>query len=920
MLGPYELLAELARGGQGVVYKARQPGIDRTLAIKVLLTPTPNHLERFKQEAQVLARLQHPNLPKVMDLGEDSGRPYMVMEFLEGTDLGDVIREQGPLDADAAVEILATIARTLQHCHEHGVVHRDLKPGNVMIKVGTGSPVLVDFGLLKRDPQTFGELSTDQRASLLTQTGETLGTPSYMAPEQTDPSFGAIGPHTDVYALGATLYCLLTGEAPFKGATSYNVILKVMQELPPDPRRIRPEVPSHLADLCMRAMAKEVGERPASAERFAGELSGLARPRPRSLISPRILTVATVALGVLGFGLWKLSSPAPIGGEELRARAKAIHSEAGEWLRAKGPIRSATAPVSALSQRLQLLAARAAPGERDALRRADARVAALVGLSALANGDPQSARASLEALKGDVTPEALALRGGLLSLPGGDGPDAARLLARAMRRRVNRIDLRAWRARAHSRSQALGTTAAAEILEDLERVEVNRGQLSPEERAIRIRALLTRGHFPQAEAELHALSDPPVDLAWEFALVRVDAELGTNPQACLDRLASLSPQDVGGGSPKRAALAKRVANLVLETLAQVDLTQSAEEEESAARNRRILALERQTIPAMRLHRALLPNAPLPPEIRAAVLAKGTGYQHRGPLDMALALADLEQDDLVVQRTVAYQIQRSQPRESLIPLFEVMRRAIRLEPDATERTSLRSLLCSQIARVMDDLLRRYDDQLGPESLDLASQLLEQPLEANRRAAILVARSRVLRLKGDYEDSLRDLDESLALRGDVPFNHGLRGLTYELLGRHEEALKDFVVHHHNSVDRGPIRERAGLRVWEASRKVKGYDDQVLRSIDIVLRGGESRGGWLVRAAWLHLKAGDVDEAKSRLAKARPIFQRETDLRSLEQRLASLIAAVEERGRAALDAASALVEELERLRMANPGRMRP
>jgi tetratricopeptide (TPR) repeat protein/predicted Ser/Thr protein kinase len=299
-LGPYQLGKELARGGQGVVYQAALSGLNTPLAIKVLLSETPELVARFKQEGQVLARLEHPSLVKVFDLAEQSGHPYLVMELLEGEDL-KAVRGKRVLKIERVVEILRVVARTLQHCHDNGIVHRDLKPENVMIEGFTGCPVLVDFGLLKRDPEVFGQLSMDERALSLTQSGEVLGTPSYMAPEQTDPSFGAIGPQTDVYALGALLYFLLTGQAPFTGATSINVILKVMQEPPPNPWTLRPETPDRLAKLCMQAMSKDPAERPESADAFARALTDQNRVSAsgsRPWVTPLALATLLAALGV----------------------------------------------------------------------------------------------------------------------------------------------------------------------------------------------------------------------------------------------------------------------------------------------------------------------------------------------------------------------------------------------------------------------------------------------------------------------------------------------------------------------------------------------------------------------------------------------------------------------------------------------
>ncbi|MHC4925201.1 MAG: bifunctional serine/threonine-protein kinase/formylglycine-generating enzyme family protein, partial [Planctomycetota bacterium] len=324
-IGPYELLDELARGGQGVVYEVRQPGVDRRLAIKVLFDSDSTSRERFRREARVLASLQHTNLPRVVDLGEHEGQPYLVMEFLEGDSLRDLVRERGPLGVSRSVEILGVVARVVHYCHQQGVIHRDLKPANVVLEKGAGRPVLVDFGLLKLDPLR-GNVSHDERASALTKSGDVLGTPSYMAPEQIDPSFGKIGPLTDVYALGATLFSLLTGEPPFAGATAYNVILKVLEQPPPNPAVLSPNVPPSLAELCAQAMAKDPGARPPAALAFANELEKAAGPPARA--TPRWLLTslaALLALAVAAFGVTATRfSPGP------SARETAAKTDVGQ--------------------------------------------------------------------------------------------------------------------------------------------------------------------------------------------------------------------------------------------------------------------------------------------------------------------------------------------------------------------------------------------------------------------------------------------------------------------------------------------------------------------------------------------------------------------------------------------------------------
>ena len=222
-LGDYELLEEIGRGGQGVVFRARQKSLNRTVALKVISLgqwASKAHLKRFRLEAEAAARLEHPGIVPIHEVGERDGQCYFSMKFIEGGQLDEVTKsarriggEREPMSIRQAVELIAKVTRTVHYAHEHGILHRDIKPGNILLDQ-KGEPHLTDFGLAR----------LVETESTVTRTLEVLGTPSYMAPEQAVGNNAAVAKATDVYGIGAVLYQLLTGQPPFAGGTTYETI------------------------------------------------------------------------------------------------------------------------------------------------------------------------------------------------------------------------------------------------------------------------------------------------------------------------------------------------------------------------------------------------------------------------------------------------------------------------------------------------------------------------------------------------------------------------------------------------------------------------------------------------------------------------------------------------------------------------
>src|SRR6516165_6667433 len=256
----YEVESVLGRGGMGVVYRARHLRLGRLVALKMALAGSyagPRERERFRLEAEAVAALRHPNLVHVYDAGDWASRPYFTMELIEGGSLAHRLAGT-PQPARQAAELLATLAEAMQTAHQGGIVHRDLKPSNILL-TADGTPKIADFGLARRLEGGAG----------LTQTGAVVGTPSYMAPEQARGDKNTIGPATDVYALGAILYEMLTGRPPFRAETAAGTLQQVVADEPVAPRRLNPSVPSELETVCLMCLRKEPARRYASAEELA---------------------------------------------------------------------------------------------------------------------------------------------------------------------------------------------------------------------------------------------------------------------------------------------------------------------------------------------------------------------------------------------------------------------------------------------------------------------------------------------------------------------------------------------------------------------------------------------------------------------------------------------------------------------------
>jgi serine/threonine-protein kinase len=267
-VGDYALIEEIARGGMGVVFKARHKDLKRLVALKMILSgsmATREERERFRREAELAANLDHPNIVPIFEVSEYQGCPFFSMKLVEGESLAHQIKvrkqQKSVHDPHEAARLMTTLARALDYAHERGFLHCDLKPSNILLD-HEGRPHVTDFGLAKRTSED----------SSLSVSGAILGTPSYMAPEQVSGARGALGPTTDVYGLGAILYELLTGEPPFRSRTVMETVVQVQERDPDPPGELWPDVPKELETICLKCLEKSPQDRYPTAGALAQEL------------------------------------------------------------------------------------------------------------------------------------------------------------------------------------------------------------------------------------------------------------------------------------------------------------------------------------------------------------------------------------------------------------------------------------------------------------------------------------------------------------------------------------------------------------------------------------------------------------------------------------------------------------------------
>jgi hypothetical protein len=337
--GPYPVLRVLGQGGMGVVFLAEDPRLGRRMALKVMrpaLAANAPARQRFLREARAVAAMAHDNVVPVFHAGEEGSLPYLLMPLLQGETLESHLQRAGRLPPDAVARIGGEIAEGLHHAHERGLVHRDVKPGNVWIEQGTGRVKVLDFGLVR----------VADSADALTRPGALLGTPSFMAPEQIEPARSTeIDHRCDLFALGCVLYLACTGSTPFQGAGVHATFWAVLNHEPPPPCSLRPDVPQALSDLILVLLSKDPRKRPTSAAAVVSALRATvdtASPKPAARRSRRrwwpVLGVLLLAVAATAF--WQGGRPAAEGRRSLVVKTSdgcnAVTFR-GEWTRVVDP-------------------------------------------------------------------------------------------------------------------------------------------------------------------------------------------------------------------------------------------------------------------------------------------------------------------------------------------------------------------------------------------------------------------------------------------------------------------------------------------------------------------------------------------------------------------------------------------------------
>jgi tetratricopeptide (TPR) repeat protein len=855
----YEHVSVLGEGGMGQVLSAHDTELGRDVAVKRI--PGGGGLEarkRLLREARALARVRHPNVVVVHELVNHRGEWHVVMDHVRGASLQEVLQQRVRLPADEATRVALALAEGLACLHAADVVHRDVKPGNVVIST-SGRPVLLDLGLSK----------LHETSQALSKAGQVLGTPTYMAPEQIrDPQ--TVDGRADVYGLGATLYHMLTGSPPHVG-TVEEVLTQALTIVPKSPAECRGTVDAFASEICMRCLAKDPRDRYATAADLVTELrrhqSGVRAGRRGG--SRLGFVVALISVALLGGVAWALQAPrGPVG-----VSSADVQREARALLEAPGFLAQDREAISSLVARWRALPEAARTRARSA--RSRARVGALNGLLAFAEGRVDVARSELKRLaRSSNAPEVRALDSALRRDAEG--------LTRAIARGLSRADLRAWRVSARAAEGLASRPDAEEVLADL-RVLGSLRDLSPAERGLQVRAHAALGERDAAESALSRIHEPPVGLRWSVCLIRVDADLERRPADLLARLAPLPP--FSGNAERRRALARTCQRRCASELRGEPRALSAE---AVSRLRTYL----------RLGRALAPEEPLSDALTKSLLLLLAPLQfNERRLELALTLSDVAPDVLAVQRTVGLLVNYLR-RPHRVRVAPALRRAIELEADVTRRLHLEM----RLLWLLSD--ETADATAVEEGAALAARVLPRVQDPLTRSTAFMFQGRCQEALGNGREALASFDASIALYPGHAQAYSNRGLLLHALGEPERALKD-LLHYLDAEDRSRIDQRPALvGIWEIGRE-EGWGERARPALESELLRIPSRPGWWVRLAWLQQRAGLTVAARRSLTKALETNTGGATVRFLSVRVRELLSELHS------DALDSLVEDLETLR---------
>ncbi|MCO5172196.1 MAG: protein kinase [Planctomycetes bacterium] len=837
-LGRYALMERIGAGGMGQVYRARDEALDREVAIKVLHGGGEERQRRFVREQQAAARVQHPGVVAVHDAGEFEGFSWLAMDLVEGESLEEVLR-RGPLPPADGARLVARCARAVDALHAAGILHRDLKPGNVLIG-HDGAPRVTDFGVARLDD-----------AERLTRTGQALGTPMYMAPEQLVGDRDVDG-RADVYALGVLLFEVLTGRPPWD-AESMMGLASAKATAPPSPAPLRRGIPRALARVCVQAMAPQPQDRPPTAAALADAIEAAlgagddgASPRRRLALVGAAVALAA-GLGATAYatrGAGEGAAAAPV---DWRSRVEAAVAAAPRLAAVE------------LGDDLVAAAADARPSSRGR------------GLLALARGERAAAAAALDALPAADSPAARALQGGLAALGDGAPADAlAALDASGLRQ----PEVEAWRLRALAR-QGVDRAEASRRLLTLTALRARGGPLAEAAAHLEVACLTALDRGEEAAAALGRLADPPAELTWDLRLLAALAAAAAGRWE--EAVGALGDQRrlAGPLRPRELELAGRVLARLEAIVAERGPTMDT------LKPPQLVALT----PMLELHPRVAPGRPLPDELagpatlliaRSALLG---GMTPRQSTRLFLATSEawpdhgVAQEDSVgplylVRVNDAHLLQLDEAGQEG-RIAEAARRALGVHHPVRRAMAWTLRLASLVN--LDRLAEAQEvaDEL-PSVLEAAARADPRAIQSIRSTNELL-RARLAVRRGQPEAALDQLD-AIEGAGHDPVEVALvRHEALAAAGREAERVRLLLEVAGRPLDRGTRASRAvAERAWAALRLAARWEDaeRVLRASGTVGAHPEDVGlrlaHVLVRRGRPDVAAGVLDDNREWLAR--------------------------------------------------------